>query len=247
MEALEFSESSSKREALGIFFSQSIRPSGKGLTVVKSYSTSGFIPYNSLPLGGAGLLSIILPLMLQGCGSEMSSQSTESRLSGDVQRAYGMTYDVPLYCGGTSVAQSLDVVLEGARRLSAFCEQQNVELAKAGNPRCPTGLCQQEFTPGSRPAPTMKFAINNGNSISSVYGGFDGMSSGGSSSSGSIGGIGAVFGSRLYVTLEFNLSLTRNADTFVCVNPLNSTVQTTILNEITKAAFSAKPGNCIPL
>ena len=221
---------------------------------MKSFSTSGFIPSNFLTLGEVFLLSSLLLPMLQGCGSGLASEAVESRVLGEVQQTYGMTYDVPLYCGGTTATQSLDVVLEAARRLSAFCEQQNIESAKTGYLRCPTGLCQQEYAPGSRPAPTLKFSINNGNSISSMYGGFgSGMGSGGSggsggsSGSGTVGGIGAVFGSRLYVTLEFNLALTRSPDVLGCVNPLNASVQTTILNEISKAAIAAKPGLCVPL
>lgn len=240
-----FSDSTLRQEASAELFFQVRLAAGERFTVMKIFLTSGFIPSNLPSMGMFCLLCAFLLPMLQGCGSGLASEAVESRVLEEVQQTYGMTYDVPLYCGGTTATQSLDVVLEAARRLSAFCEQQNIESAKAGYLRCPTGLCQQEYAPGSRPAPTMKFSINNGNSISSMYGGFGGgMGSGGS---GTVGGIGAVFGSRLYVTLEFNLTLARTPDVLGCVNPLNASVQTTILNEISKAAIAAKPGLCVPL
>ena len=179
---------------------------------------------------------------LGGCGSEHPEKFSESRVASSVNRTYGAVFDVPLYCGGNSPAQSLDVVLEAARRLSAFCEEQNLASAKGGYLRCPTGLCQQEYSPGSQAAPTMKFTVSNGSSMSSMFGGYGG-SSGGSSGSGSSG---SVFGSRVYVTLEFNLPLARTPDVLACVNPLNSSVQTTILSEIGKATLSSKSGPCVP-
>jgi len=175
---------------------------------------------------------------LTGCGDSGAEDNHLSRLNQVPQRNYGMTFDVPLYCEGTSASESLDVVLESARRLSAFCEEQNVMSEKNGYIRCPTGLCQQEYTPGSKAVPTMKFTVSNGSSMSSMFGGYGG-STGGSSG-------GGVFGSRVYVTLEFNLPLARSADSLSCVNPLNSNVQTTVLNEIAKASLVSKSPNCIP-
>lgn len=182
-------------------------------------------------------------LALNGCGSEHQDGLLQSRVTSTVQRSYGTVFDVPLYCGGNSPAQSLDVVLEAARRLSAFCEQQNLASAKEGYVRCPTGLCQQEYSPGSKAAPTMKFTVSNGSSMSSMFGGYGGSMGG---SSGSSSSSSSVFGSRIYVTLEFNLPLARSPDVLACVNPLNSSVQTTILGEIGRATLNSKPGPCIP-
>jgi hypothetical protein len=153
-----------------------------------------------------------------------------------------MTFDVPLYCAGNSAAQSLDEVLDAAKKLSAFCEMQNIESQKAGYLRCPTGLCQQEYSPGAKSVPTMKFVVSNGSSMSSMFGGYGGSSGGSGGSTGS----GSVFGSRIYITLEFNLPLARTPDTLSCVNPLNSSVQTTVLNEIMKASLAPKTGPCVP-
>jgi len=176
--------------------------------------------------------------LLAACGGAGNGEEYLSRLSQSPEKNYGMTFDVPLYCEGTAAAESLDVVLESARRLSAYCEEQNVMSAKNGYLRCPTGLCQQEYTPGSKAVPTMKFTVSNGSSMSSMFGGYGG------SSGGSTGG--GVFGSRVYVTLEFTLPLARSADSLSCVNPLNSNVQTTVLNEIAKASLASKVPNCIP-
>lgn len=74
--------------------------------------------------------------------------------------------------------------------------------------------------------------------MSSMFGGYSG--SGGSGSGSSDG----VFGKRIYVSIEFNIPLAKNPDELACVNPLNSTVQTTILNEISKAALAAKNEPC---
>lgn len=176
--------------------------------------------------------------VVTSCGGLENGPEHLSQLKQMPQRNYGMTFDVPLYCDGNSASESLDVVLDSARRLSAFCEEQNVMSEKNGYLRCPTGLCQQEYTPGSKAVPTMKFTVSNGSGMSSMFGGYGG------SSGGSTGG--AVFGSRVYVTLEFNLPLARSADTLSCVNPLNSNVQTTVLNEIAKASLASKTPNCIP-
>lgn len=184
-------------------------------------------------------LMVVFAAGMTGCGDSVSSDDGLSHPMQTPQRAYGMTYDVPLYCEGSSAPESLGIVLESARRLSAFCEEQNFMSEKSGYLRCPTGLCQQEYSPGSKAVPTMKFTVSNGSSMSSMFGGY------GSSSGGSSGG-GGVFGSRVYVTLEFNLPLARTADTLSCVNPLNSTVQTTILNEIAKASLAPRSPNCIP-
>lgn len=173
------------------------------------------------------------------CGNSAHLQEGDSHVLQTPQRTYGMTYDVPLYCEGTSASEALDRVLESARRLSAFCEEQNVVSEKSGYLRCPTGLCQQEYSPGSKAVPTMKFTVSNGSSMSSMFGGY-------SSGGGSSGGGGGVFGSRVYVTLEFNLPLARSADSLSCVNPLNSLVQTTVLNEIAKASLAPQSPNCIP-
>jgi hypothetical protein len=172
---------------------------------------------------------------LSGCGSD--SPATESKVLSEPQRTYGMMYDVPLYCGGNSASQTLELVIESARRLSEFCELQNVQTAKSGYLRCPTGLCQQEYSPGSKAAPTMKFTVSNGSSMSSMFGGYGG-GSGGSSDS--------VFGSRIFITLEFNIPLARTPDALACVNPLSASVQSTILNEIGKAALAPKTGPCVP-
>jgi len=173
-----------------------------------------------------------------GCGNEVGE--TQSKTLSEPQRTYGLMYDVPLYCGGNSAAQTLDLVIESARRLSAFCELQNIETAKAGYVRCPTGLCQQEYSPGSKAAPTMKFTVSNGSSMSSMFGGYGGGGGGSGGSSDS------VFGSRIYITLEFNIPLARTPDVLACVNPLSSSVQSTILSEIGKAALAPKTGPCIP-
>ncbi|NBO38185.1 hypothetical protein EBU99_06350 [bacterium] len=191
----------------------------------------------SLPPLKLSCVSVVLFAIVQlmGCGHESSEKL--SHLASDVQKNYGISYDVPLKCGGSSAAQTIDIVLESAERLSDFCEKQNVVAASQGYLRCPVGLCQQEYKPGSVAAPTMKFSINNGSSMSGMFGGFGG-SSGGSSGSDS------VFGKRLYVTLEFNLPLARSPDELACVNPMSSSVQSTILNEITKAALNASSQPC---
>lgn len=192
----------------------------------------------------SGLVLCVLPsVLLGGCGSSTDSVGESSQIKSQVERSYGTIFDVPLYCGGNSPEQSLDVVIEAARRLSLYCEKQNLESAKAGYLRCPTGLCQQEYTPGTKPAPTMKFTVSNGSSMSSMFGGYGGSSGG---SGGSSGSAGSVFGSRIYITLEFNLALARSPDALSCVNPLNSSVQTTILSEIGKASLSPKSGPCVP-
>jgi hypothetical protein len=177
-------------------------------------------------------------VLLAGCGS--AALERDSRVNSDFQKTYGMRYDVPLSCGGVSAEQSLEIVLESARRLSDFCEHQNVKAAAAGYVRCPVGLCQQEYKPGSLAAPTLKFSVNNGTSMSSMFGGYGGSSGGSSGSSDS------VFGKRIYVSLEFNIPLAKSPDELSCVNPLNSTVQTTILNEIGKAALASKNEPCLP-
>jgi hypothetical protein len=171
-----------------------------------------------------------------GCGGPEALQ--DSTLSSEFQKTYGIRYDVPLMCGGPSPQQILDVTLESAQRLSDFCEIQNVRAAQAGYLRCPVGLCQQEYQPGSLAAPTLKFSVNNGTSMGSMFGGYGG----GSGDSGSTG----VFGKRIYVSMEFNIPLAKSPDQLTCVNPLNSTVQTTILNEIGKAALAAKNDPCVP-
>lgn len=182
------------------------------------------------------LSAMAAALFVSGCGRE--AQETQSRLMNQPQqRTYGMKYDVPLYCGGNSAAQTLELVIDSARRLSEFCELQNVETSKAGYLRCPTGLCQQEYSPGSKAAPTMKFTVSNGSSMSGMFGGYGGGSSGSSDS---------VFGSRIYITLEFNIPLARSPDVLACVNPLSASVQSTILSEIGKASLAPKTGPCIP-
>jgi hypothetical protein len=187
-----------------------------------------------------GLFSAVccVAVVVAGCGSEVVE--TQSKTLSESQRTYGMMYDIPLYCGGNSAAQTLDLVIESARRLSAFCELQNIETAKDGYLRCPTGLCQQEYSPGSRAAPTMKFTVSNGSSMSSMFGGYGG------SGGGSGGSSDSVFGSRIYVTMEFNIPLARTPDVLACVNPLSASVQSSILNEIGKAALAPKTGPCIP-
>jgi hypothetical protein len=187
-----------------------------------------------------GLFSAVccVAVVVAGCGSEVVE--TQSKTLSESQRTYGMMYDIPLYCGGNSAAQTLDLVIESARRLSAFCEMQNIETAKGGYLRCPTGLCQQEYSPGAKAAPTMKFTVSNGSSMSSMFGGYGG------SGGGSGGSSDSVFGSRIYVTLEFNIPLARTPDVLACVNPLSASVQSSILNEIGKAALAPKTGPCIP-
>lgn len=196
-----------------------------GKSDLKSVPASFFIAFSA---------SVIFSL--SGCGpGELSHQG---RLASEFQKTYGSRFDVPLTCSGVSPSQALDAVLDSARRLSDFCELQNEKTAAAGYLRCPTGLCQQEYRPGSVAAPTMKFTVNNGSSMSSMFGGYSG--SGGSGSGSSDG----VFGKRIYVSIEFNIPLAKNPDELACVNPLNSTVQTTILNEISKAALAAKNEPC---
>jgi hypothetical protein len=186
------------------------------------------------------VFSAATPLLFAGCGRDEFTY--ESRLSSEFQKTYGARFDVPLTCAGVSPSQALDVVLESARRLSDFCEFQNQRSAAAGYLRCPTGLCQQEYRPGSVAAPTLKFTINNGTSMGSMFGGYGG--SGGSTGSGSGD---TIFGRRIYVSMEFNIPLAKSPDELACVNPLNSSVQTTILNEISKAALAAKNEPCTSL
>lgn len=184
------------------------------------------------------LAFVLLPAMA-GCGT--SHHDVGSGLSSEFQKTYGMRFDVPLSCGGVSAEQSLQIVLDSASRLSEFCELQNVRSAAAGYLRCPVGMCQQEYRAGALAAPTMKFTVNNGSSMSSMFGGYGGGSggSGGSSSD-------SVFGKRLYVSLEFNIPLAKSPDELVCVNPLNQSVQTSLLNEIGRAALAAKNEPCHP-
>lgn len=176
-----------------------------------------------------------LAVVVSGCGSDESGH--QSQVFSEFQKNYGMRFDVPLKCGGVSAEQALDVVIDSARRLSDFCETQNVRAAAAGYIRCPVGLCQQEYRPGSLAAPSMKFSINNGSSMGSMFGGFGGGSSGSGSSD-------SVFGKRIYVSLEFTIPLAKSPDELACVNPLNSTVQTAVMTEITKAAMAAKSEPC---
>ena len=182
-------------------------------------------------------------LLLAACG--LPDNDSGSQWASDFQKTYGIRYDVPLKCGGPSAQQIIDVTLESAQKLSDFCEIQNVRAAQAGFLRCPVGLCQQEYQPGSLAAPTLKFVVNNGTSMSGMFGGYGGGSSDSSSGSGS--GASAIFGKRIYVTMEFNIPLAKNPDQLSCVNPLNSTVQTTILTEIGKAALAAKNDPCAPV
>lgn len=186
----------------------------------------------------SGTSSVLVLGALLGCGT--AHESGQSRVQSEFQKNYGMRFDVPLTCGGVSAEQTLNIVLESARRLSDFCEVQNVKSAAAGYLRCPVGLCQQEYRPGSVAAPTMKFNINNGTSMGSMFGGYGGGSSGGST------GNDSVFGKRIYVSLEFTIPLAKNPDELACVNPLSSTVQTTMLSEIGRAALAAKNEPCIP-
>jgi hypothetical protein len=174
--------------------------------------------------------------LLTACGSP--DNFGMSSLRSEFQKTYGIRYDIPLTCGGPSARQILDVTLESAKRLSEFCEEQNVRAAQDGYLRCPVGLCQQEYSPGSVAAPTLKFSVNNGTSMSGMFGGYGG----GSGDSGSTG----VFGKKIYVSMEFNIPLAKNPDQLSCVNPMNSTVQTTILTEISKAAMAAKNDPCVP-
>ncbi|NBW82960.1 hypothetical protein EBR21_14510 [bacterium] len=183
------------------------------------------------------VFSAATTFLVTGCGRDESVH--QSKLSSEFQKTYGARFDVPLTCAGVSASQALDVVLESARRLSDFCEFQNQRAAAGGYLRCPSGLCQQEYRPGSVAAPTLKFSVNNGTSMGSMFGGFGG--SGGSTGSGSGD---SVFGKRIYVSMEFNIPLAKNPDELACVNPLNSTVQTSIMNEITKAALAAKNEPC---
>lgn len=198
--------------------------------------------FNQLRAQFQGALSAASSLLvlgaLLGCGT--AHESGQSQIQSEFQKNYGMRFDVPLTCGGVSAEQTLNIVLESARRLSDYCEIQNTKAAAAGYLRCPVGLCQQEYRPGSVAAPTMKFNINNGTSMSSMFGGYGGGSSGGSTGSDS------VFGKRIYVSLEFTIPLAKNPDELACVNPLNSTVQTTMLSEIGRAALAAKNEPCIP-
>jgi hypothetical protein len=201
---------------------------------LRNRTSSSLRPSNvfpAFPLLAAGAL------FLSACGAS----TEEARFHSAPRRNYGMTFDVPLYCTGNTAAQSLDIVLESAKKLSAFCEMQNIESQKAGYLRCPTGLCQQEYSPGGTAVPTMKFTVSNGSSMSSMFGGYGG----GSGGSGGSGSSGSVFGSRVYVTLEFNLPLARTPDTLSCVNPLNASVQTTVLNEILKASMAPQTGPCV--
>jgi hypothetical protein len=184
---------------------------------------------------------------ISACGTGTEPQY--SRVNSEFQREYGARFDVPLVCGGPTPEQALDVVIDSARRLSDFCETQN-----AGYLRCPVGLCQQEYKPGTVAAPTMTFGINNGTGMSGMFGGFGGSTGGGSTSPGGSGtGTGpfgrlydSVFGPRLYFSFQFTIPLAKSPDQLTCVNPLNSMVQTAILSEIGKAALAAKNGPCIP-
>jgi hypothetical protein len=186
------------------------------------------------------LLSALTAVVsISGCGQ--SENPTDSRINSEFQKNYGMRFDVPLTCGGASADRAIDRVLENAQRLSDFCEAQNVRAGAAGYLRCPPGLCQNTPKPGGMSAPTLKFSINNGDSMSSMFGGFGGGSSGGSGS-----GSDSVFGKRIYVSMEFMIPLARNPDEITCNNPLSPQVTDTILLEIGKAALAAKNEPCTP-
>lgn len=187
----------------------------------------------------SALLSVVGVFLFSGCGA--GDISADSRLSSEFQKNYGMRFDVPLACGGASADRAIDRVLENAQRMSDFCEVQNVRAAAAGYLRCPPGLCQNAPKPGGMSAPTLKFSINNGTSMSSMFGGFGGGSSGGSGS-----GSDSVFGKRIYVSMEFMIPLARNPDEITCNNPLSPQVTDTMLIEIGKAALASQNEPCSP-
>jgi hypothetical protein len=201
-------------------------------------------------------VSLGLVLSMISCGGAEKTEDTQSKLASDVQKKYGVRFDIPLSCGATRADAAVDTVIENARKFGEFCEKQNEMSAARGFMRCPYGLCQTESKPGGVVAPTVKLSINNGTSMGGMFGGFGsyGMGSGSSSKTGSGsgfpgGGSGSgesdsVFGRRLYVSLELTLPLAKSPDQLTCVNPLSPDVMSSTLKEISKAVLDSKDEPC---